>query len=175
MKSLPLSSEPLKRRVEFSPVDLRGIVSVYSIRIGDDLSNEYQKFLIMFRSSQDEYLMDDFFEIIESIAKVSETGAKERFFRPEGSLNDRVVAIPLATRPRDRTRHGSLRLYCIRVSENLLILGGGGEKRTATYEGETVLLGAVETLQAVDKELFKLEREGKNIEEDIMNITLYID
>lgn len=102
-------------------------------------------------------------------------GALENQSRPEGQLKDRVVALPLLVRPRDKETHGTLRLYCIRISEQLLILGGGGIKTTDTYEENESLLSQVSLLQEIDKQLFLMETNGKDLASEIYNLTLFVD
>lgn len=165
----------MKKKVEFAPIDLRGVADIYSIRIEGDPETELHKFLVLFKSATDAYLKDDFNRIAEALKKISEQGALERFFRPEGRMADRVFAIPISILPRDKSKHGTLRLYCIRVSDKLLIVGGGGMKTTDSYEQDPVLSGAVCVLQAIDKELNEREDEGVVIEDEIQNITVYID
>ena len=50
----------------------------------------------------------------------------------------------------------SLRLYCLRMSDSVLIVGNGGEKNTKTYEESAELNGYVISLQKLD-ELLKQE------------------
>lgn len=168
-------TEKMRRKIEFTPVDLRGVADIYSIKIEGDSNSEFKKFLILFQTSSDKYLQDDFYRIAEAIKKISEQGALERFFRPEGAVSDRVWAIPLEILQRDKTKHGTLRLYCIRISDKLLIIGGGGEKKTDKYEQDSILSEAVETLQSIDHELFLFEQDGRIIEDEIQNITVFID
>lgn len=108
----------MKRRVEFTPIDLRGVADIYSIKIEGEQASEFLKFLVLFRTETDKYLLDDFNRIAEALKKISEQGALERFFRPEGRMWDRIFAVPLEIRPRDKTKHGTLRLYCIRNPTN---------------------------------------------------------
>lgn len=103
-----------------------------------------------------------------------ENGVKESFFRPEGKLNDRVCAIPLLTSYRQK-QNGTLRLYCIRISDKLLIVGGGGIKTTRTYNEDETLSGHIKTLQIIDKELSDLENEGKDLHKEIYNLKIHID
>lgn len=159
------------RKIEFVPVRLTEIAEVFSIRIEDDSLSEFQKFLIMFRDAEDEFIKDDFFRIAEVINQISEQGALERFFRPEGKYKDRVWAIPLEIIGRDKKTHGTLRLYCIRISDKLLILGGGGLKVSEAYQEDPKLLESVQTLQEVDKVL----RGFYESEDDLNNLTIYID
>lgn len=66
-------------------------------------------------------------------------------------------------------------IFSIRISDRLLVVGGGGVKVTKTYQEDGCLSGYVQTLQRIDKELSVIESEGKDIEEIIYNIKLYID
>ena len=102
-------------------------------------------------------------------------GAKEYYFRPEGKMIDRVCALPLYTAPRRHKENGTLRLYCIRISDKLLILGGGGEKKTQTYDEDELLSAKVRTLQNIDNALRKLEKNGINLYQTITNLTIKID
>ena len=80
--------------------------------------------------------------IVNFIGKIADTGAFERYFRPEGKMNDHVVAMPIV--------QSKLRLYCLRLSDKILILGNGGVKNTKTYEESEELKGYVLTLQKFD-------------------------
>jgi hypothetical protein len=101
-------------------------------------------------------------------------GIKERHFRPEGNMNDRTYALPLYTIPRPKQCNGTLRLYCIRLSDQLLILGGGGKKITQTYDEDAVLSDKVQTLQSTDNTLRELEKEGIDIHQSINNLIINI-
>lgn len=148
---------------------------IYSIRINDDKETELRKFIVLFKDSEDAYLKDDLDRILAAIEKIAQDGALESFFRIEGKMNDRVCAIPLLIKPRNKKKHGTLRLYCIRVSETLLIIGGGGLKVTDKYEESNQLIEHVSRLQAIDSQLSSLEKDGLELEDNIMNITIQID
>lgn len=158
------------RKIEFTPIRLTEYAEIFSIRIENDTLSEFQKFLIMFRDFDDEYVKNDFNRIVEAISIIAEQGALERFFRNEGKYKDRVYAIPLNIVKRNHSLHGTLRLYCIRVSDKILIIGGGGIKTTRKYEDDVILLNAVRTLQAVEKEL-----DGFTTGDTLLNLTIYID
>ena len=70
-------------------------------------------------------------------------------------MSDRVAAMP------QPTDHTELRLYCLRLSDSVLIVGNGGVKSTHTYEESEELNGYVITLQKLDKLLKQAERNGK--------------
>ncbi|MBR6465842.1 MAG: hypothetical protein IKS82_05335 [Bacteroidales bacterium] len=160
-------------KVEFAPYILRDAADIYSFRIEGEKLSEFGKFLVMIKDVEDPCLLDDFNRIVLAISKMSEDGVLENFFRNEGSVSDRVVAIPLEVKDSGQVR-ASLRLYCIRLSDKLLIVGSGGIKKTRTYQEDKWLLQCVETLQKIDKELMDMENEGIVLENEIMNIILEI-
>lgn len=163
------------KQVEFTPIKLTTTVDIYAIHFLEDESNEFHKFLVLFRSTKDKYLADDYQRILETINKISEQGALERHFRIEGKVKDRVFAIPTEIIQRNKKKHGTLRVYCIRVSDELLILGGGGLKVTDNYNEDEELSQYVADLQTIDKELQLIEDNGSDIKENIMNLTLTIN
>ncbi len=67
-------------------------------------------------------------------------------------MNDNVAALAIDSR--------KLRLYCLRISGQILILGNGGVKTTRTYQEDKVLRGYVIDLQAFDKTLLKAQKAG---------------
>lgn len=87
--------------------------------------------------------MIDYQRIIAALQIILNRGALERFFRPEGKINDNVHAIP--------TEGGKLRLYCLRISEQIIILGNGGVKSTKKYQDDPKLYGYVIDLQRFEK------------------------
>lgn len=54
-----------------------------------------------------------------------------------------------------------LRLYCLRISDKILILGNGGVKHTKTYEEDPKLLGYVIDLQKFEVALKEAQKKGK--------------
>jgi hypothetical protein len=59
--------------------------------------------------------------------KIAETGALERYFRPEGRYGDGVGVIPIDV-------GNKVRLYCLRLSDKILVFGNGGVKDAATWQ-----------------------------------------
>ena len=90
--------------------------------------------------------------MLNVIGKIADYGAFERFFRSEGKMNDRVCALPVL--------RSKLRLYCLRLSDSILILGNGGVKKTKTYNEDYTLKGYVITLQRFDTLLKEGVKEG---------------
>lgn len=60
------------------------------------------------------------------------------------------------------------------MSDSLLIIGGGGEKKTRTYEEDSALLEKVRTLQSIDKVLADMEEDGVDVASAIYNLTIEI-
>ena len=72
-----------------------------------------------------------------------------------------------------------LRLYCLRISDQILILGNGGVKLSRTYQEDEKLSGYVMDLQTFDKVLLKAQKNGvitieKNMITDIESATFEI-
>lgn len=126
-------------------------VSLYSICFNDSELSEYEKFLVNFKDNAK--LNKDFQTIILALEKIIERGALERFFRNEGRMKDNLCALSIDSR--------KLRLYCLRISDQILILGNGGEKTTRTYEEDLLLSGYVMDLQKFDELLKQAQKTGK--------------
>lgn len=89
-------------------------------------------------------------------------GALERFFRPEGKIGDNIHALPIES--------GKLRLYCLRLSNQIVILGNGGVKTSRTYEEDPKLYGYVIDLQRFEKILNENVSKGfVSIKEKTLN------
>ena len=134
-------------------------VSLYSICFDGNAVSEYETFVQKFKD--DAKLNTDYKNIILALEKIVAVGAFERFFRPEGKMNDRVAALSIDSR--------KLRLYCLRISDQILIVGNGGRKDTRTYEESAELSGYVMDLQAFDKILTEAQKEGSvTIEKNVI-------
>ena len=125
-------------------------VGLYSICFDNDAVNEYEKFLAKYKDNAT--LNKDFRSIIMAIDRIIANGAIERYFRPEGKYGDDLVALSIDSR--------RLRLYCLRMSDKVLIVGNGGVKNTKTYEESEELNGYVMDLQKFDALLRQALKEG---------------
>jgi hypothetical protein len=134
-------------------------VSLYSICFDGNAISEYESFVQKFKD--DAKLNTDYKNIILALEKIIAVGAFERFFRPEGKMNDRVAALSIDSK--------KLRLYCLRISDQILIVGNGGEKSTRTYEESSELSGYVMDLQEFDKLLAEAQKDGSiTIEKNVI-------
>lgn len=111
-------------------------VNYYSVHLDKEEISELERFFEKFPEGC-EY-DDDIDTIIAWLDRIGEHGALERYFRNEGRYGDGVSAIPIET--------NNLRLYCIRLSEKILIFGNGGVKDNRTWEESATLSEYVETL-----------------------------
>lgn len=144
-------------------------VCLYSICFDGSEQSEYEKFLTEFKDNAK--YNRDFNIILLALAKIIDKGVLERFFRVEGRMSDGISALAIDSR--------ALRLYCLRISDQILIIGNGGVKSTRTYEEDPKLLGYVTDLQSFDKALTTAQKKGririeKNYITDIKSATFII-
>ena len=89
-------------------------VNFYSIHLEEEELSELERF---FEKFPEGCAYDDEIDtIIAWLDKIGENGALERYFRPEGKYGDGVGVIPIDI-------GNKLRLYCLRVSDKILIFG----------------------------------------------------
>lgn len=91
--------------------------------------------------------------IIKWIDTIGKRGALQRYFRPESKQHDNIYAIPIET--------SKLRVFVIRISDEIVILGNGGIKKTQTYNEDPELNEIVELLQKVNQYLNSRLRDSK--------------
>ena len=127
-------------------------ISIYSPKFDGETMTEFEKFMFINRDLPYPQLKRDFDAIISVIKKMADDcGARENLFRLEG----RNKAIPLCVSLRRKDRSvGTLRLYCIRISDKILVIGNGGIKRTKTFQEDPALLGIVNRLRQIEHQIF---------------------
>ena len=118
-------------------------VSLYSPRFDGEEYTEFEKFLLQYKDTHTQ----DIQILIRRLDIIKQNGAEDRYFRYEGTIKDRVMALPSHL---DTT---NLRLYCLNIEHKVLILGNGGIKETRTYQENPQLHKAVQTLQKIDIEI----------------------
>ena len=154
----------MKKKTTLELVEQSDKVSLYSISFAADRTTEFELFLKEF---EDEAILNkDYQRILNALRIILDKGALERYFRPEGKINDNLCALPLDS--------GKIRLYCLRISDEILIIGNGGKKTAQKYEDDAILFGYALDLQkfdallrrAIDKGYVTIEeRELKAIED----------
>lgn len=118
---------------------------LYSIKLDGEKLTEYEKFL----TNKDFQKCKDFKKIIGRLnGMVEKYGFREDFFEIEESgLMDNVVAAHYYKK--------DLRLYCIRNSNILLIVGYGGIKETKATQDDIKLQNIVDVLSYIDGRFFE--------------------
>ena len=124
--------------------------TIYTIQFLSESDSEFERFYTRFKD--DAEYNPDLMRIVALINKIADMGALERYFRPEGKLKDGVCALPVL--------QSKLRLYCLRLSDKILVLGNGGVKKTRTYNEDDTLKGYVLTLQNFEKLIREGEKDG---------------
>jgi len=123
---------------------------LFSICFEGESFSEFEKFI----SKHKEAYSKDLNIILAAIKRMlSVSGFLERYFRPEGKMKDNVCALPIQS--------GKLRLYCLRLSDSVMIAGNGGVKNVRSYEESEELSGYVVTLQKLDEAIKLAVKKGK--------------
>jgi hypothetical protein len=138
-------------------------VSVYSVRFEHSDTTETDRFV-------KEYLEKGFKEDIQMIKRwldnIKTRGARQRYFRAENNVG---------AGPETFSR---LRIYCIRCSDHIIILDGGGEKKGwKTQDGEETWR-AMKLMMAIDKKLIeKILQNDIRYAADLMTLEgeLFVD
>lgn len=123
--------------VTLKTIEQNDNVGMFSICFDGNEESEFERFLNEFKDNAT--FNKDFNVILLALSKIIDKGALERFFRNEGKISDNVKALAIDSH--------KLRLYCLRISDQILILGNGGVKTTRTYQEDDKLSGYVMDLQ----------------------------
>ena len=132
----------MNRKISIELFEEHERVNFYTLRFAGE-ETETDKFFNRFPEGCD--YDEDIDIIIKWLDKIGERGALERYFRPESKMQDDIYAIPIET--------SKLRIYVIRISDDIVILGNGGIKKTRTYNENLYLNTIVELLQKINKYL----------------------
>ena len=143
-----------KARIEY--VASSDKATLYTIWFEGKTMSEFADFYAKFSAVSD--LKEDLNTILLALNKIIENGVYERYFRPEGKMNDGVCALPIES--------GRLRLYCNRLSQQILIAGNGVIKETKTYNENNELSNYVLVLQRLDKSIKAALKKGDIIIEE---------
>lgn len=148
-------------------------VSIYSPKYDGETQTEFEKFLSDNCSLPHPQLRKDFDAIIALIKKmVDDCGARENLFRLEGK---NIKAIPLCIEQRRRREVGTLRLYCIRISERILVIGNGGIKKVRKYEDDPVLMDIVDKLRSIEHHIYIETHKAHSDYEDYQKVKTIIE
>ncbi len=147
-------------KAQIKYVDGSDKATLYTIEFENESSSELEKFMDKFSNKAE--LVRDYQLIMLALKHILENGALERYFRPEGKINDNVCALPIES--------GKLRLYCLRLSDKIVIIGNGGIKNSRTYNTNPELSGYVLSLQDFDRILkIAIKKGDVTINETVIN------
>lgn len=155
-------------KIKIEKIEQTAQAGLFTIYFENNDESEFERFINRFKDDAER--KQDLQIILNAIQKMlSNNGFLERYFRPEGKMNDNVVALPI--------ERGKLRLYCLRMSDSILIVGNGGIKDTRSYNENPELNGYVITLQKLDALLKTGIANGNIIIEttDITGIDKFMD
>lgn len=126
-------------------------INFYSIHLEGQELTELERFFEKFPEGC-EY--DEEVDVILAwIDKIAERGALERYFRPEGRYGDGVGVIPIEV-------GNKIRLYCLRLSDKILVFGNGGVKDSRTWQESETLAPYVELLMDTSRFISSREKNG---------------
>lgn len=144
----------MKQKYTIELVEEHDAVNFYSIHLDEEELSELERFFEKFPVGC-EY--DDEIDIIIAwLDKIGENGALERYFRPEGRYGDGVGVIPIDV-------GNKLRLYCLRISDKILVFGNGGIKDADSWQNSGTLAPYVEMLIDTSSFIISRIRDGKII------------
>jgi len=135
------------KRLKLVEYKLFDKVRIYSVLFDDKDQNETDAFISRFDS--DKTYKEDFDTIIYWISRIGEYGALERYFRNEW----KAKAIPITS--------SKLRLYCVRLSNNILILRNGGVKTSKKVQDSPDCYPHFEAMNAFKKNLDNRVKNSK--------------
>ncbi len=144
-------------------------VSIFSPKFKGEEFNEFEKFLTTYKTLTEEPLVNDFNAIVAAIDKIRTIGASENLFRPESKFSGNVCAIPLVIKYRNK-KFGTLRLYCSRLSNRILIVGNGSVKKTKTTQEDPILMTHINNLIFIEKDLLSVLAEKKIKIDDFQSV-----
>jgi hypothetical protein len=143
-----------RRKITISLFAESEAVNFYTVGFQNEES-ETQKFFDKYQ--RDSVLKSEFDTISTRIEFIGFFGAEDRHFRYAGKIDDNAMELPNKDEP------CLLRLYCLRISTNVVILGNGGikERHIRTYQDDDWLNSCVDLLLTIDdliRDRMKYER-----------------
>jgi len=122
------------------------MASVYTVVLASDSTSMLEEFVEIYASQYPDEV-DNILMRLRAIGH--KVGARRQYFKEnEGRYDDMVCA--LYDEPEKQ-----LRLYCIRIGSDFIIIGGGGPKQTRTWQEDTNLSFHVNAMMAVSAGLTK--------------------
>ena len=127
----------MKERYRIELVEEHDKANFYSIHLEGQELTEFERLFVTFPLRCEYH--EELDVIVAWLDKIAERGALERYFRPEGHYGDGVGVIPIDV-------GNKVRLYCLRLSDKILIFGNGGVKDADTWQNSRTLAPYVKLL-----------------------------
>ena len=126
-------------------------VTYYTIRLEDELYSETEKFILRFES--DEQYQQDLENILALLVILgNEKGTKSRFFRDESAAQALPPEIKEALRENwVQFIDAGLRLFCLRMTDEVVILLNGGIKSSQKMNDSPDLVTKFRIAQQISK------------------------
>lgn len=132
-------------RIYFELYSQSRVITIYTIRFEGSKLSATNNFV-------NEYSENGFAEDLDMISSwlgyLKDRGAEPRYFRSENNVSAGPVAF------------SRLRIYCIRCSQNIVILDGGGEKKGQKTQDGAETWKAMKLMMEIDKRLIEKIRQG---------------
>ena len=142
----------MNQRYKIELIEEHSKVNFYSVHMDNYELSELERFFVKFPEGC-EY--DEEVDVIISwLDKIGENGALQRYFRPEGKYGDGVGVIPIDV-------GNKLRLYCLRISDKIIVFGNGGIKDSDTWQNSESLAPYVEMLIDTSRFIASRVKDGK--------------
>lgn len=142
----------MKRKIIIEPFEEHEKVIFYTIRF-DGEPSEFDKFYDQFDNDKH---AEDIDLILLDIENIGIKGAFERDFRYEGKKRDSLCALPSY-----RATHCKLRIFCLLINEETVIIGNGYEKTARTYNKNPIAIRYADTLVSIEKLIQSRIRDDK--------------
>ena len=129
-----------------------GKANIYTVYLEEEKASLFDLFIQQFRESNPEELRS----MVSRLRAIGHTtGASENFFRlGEWRYDDKIVALHELPKMK-------LRLYCIRYTDGLIIVGGGGPKDVRAWQNEHHLRAGADAMIQVSKMIDERMAAGK--------------
>lgn len=126
-------------------------VTYYTIRLDNNAYSEMEKFILRFeRDSQYQHDLENILALLVILG--NEKGAKTRFFRDESAAQALPPEIKEALRENwVQFIDAGLRLFCLRITDEVVILLNGGIKSSQKTNDSPDLAAKFRTAQQVSK------------------------
>jgi len=141
------------------------MASLYSVMVEtpSGVTTKFDQFLEKYRDKYPAQLMD----IVRRLISLgNKTGCTENFFKLDEGLDPDDLVCALYDVP-----EFAMRLYCIRLSDQIVILGDGGPKTTRTWQEDRNLEREVHSMMDVSKIIrTKLKNGDLNMSADGLHL-----